>query len=154
MKILGVRNSPSEIRYAILEMDSSSNVTFLNSDSENRIKFPNGFESEEDKLRWIKNEIERIFTNHNSFDAVAIKQSENMPKRSYGSIKQTAFLDCLFSVSAVERHIPLFSWYYNQIGVNSKTVLDTAETLVGKSSTHWNTQIADAIVVAHKAMNL
>lgn len=154
MKILGVKNTASEIRYAILEMDTNADITFANANSENKVSFPKGLESEEEKLRWIKNEIERIFSNNEPLDAVAIKQGENFPKRSYGNLKFSIFHDCLFSVCAVEKHIPLYSWYYNQIGTNSKSVLDLAESLVGRSSVNWNTRIADAIVVAHKAMKI
>lgn len=154
MKVLGVKNSVGEIRYAILTMDANSNIGFENASTENKITYPKGLKDEDERLRWIKNEIERIFSNHEPFDAIAIKQGENIPKRSYGNLKPSIFLDCLFSVCAVERHIPLYSWYYNQIGTNSKSVLALAESLVGRSSVNWNTQIADAIVVAHKAITI
>ena len=56
------------------------------------------------------------------------------------------------TLEAVERKIPINSYAYNQIGVNSKNVLEKAESLVGKAQKYWDIRMADAIIVGFKEL--
>lgn len=55
-----MRASAQEIRYAVLDKDTNGAVVFLNKDTENRIKYPANIVKVEEKLLWVKSEIDRI----------------------------------------------------------------------------------------------
>jgi hypothetical protein len=148
MKVLGIRNYYDGVRFCILEGEAS-NISCLNLNKENRILFPKGIH-ENDLLIWYKDEIDRLFDIYGIFDRVAIKHNENTRSDSYSSLRKILFLDCIVTLEAVERKIPINSYAYNQIGVNSKNVLEKAESLVGKAQKYWDIRMADAIIVGFK----
>lgn len=148
MKILGIRNSPTKIRFCVLEGDGAT-YAFTNGSDENRIELPKSLKTEEDKLRWVISEYKRIFDKFGPFDHLAIKQNENVSTR-YSSVKGVMFLDCIASMVAVENHVPVTSQVYSNLGTNKGGVLAWAEMRVSKSALHWDTQMADAVAAAIK----
>ena len=147
MSILGLRASAQEIRYAILEKGLDGNIIFTNKNSENRIKYPATTEKIEDKLSWVKSEIDRILRLNPSIKTVYIKTNE------YGydsaSQRETLYLDSIFLLSAKERNIPVYRKLNNQIGSTASKAKEYAESRVGKTDKYWNNTIADAILVAY-----
>ncbi len=150
MKILGIRNSPTKIRFCILEGDESSFV-FKNYDDENKIELPKSLKTEFDTFQWVKSEYERIFDKYGPFDELAIKQNENVPTR-YSSVKPVMFMDCIASMVSIENNTPFSSHLYNSLGTKSKEVVRFVETKVSKSSVNWDGQIADAIAASIKCL--
>lgn len=150
MKILGIRNSPTKIRFCILDGNKSSFV-FINNKSENKIELPKSLKAEFETYQWLKSEFNRLFDKYGPFDSLAIKQNENVPTR-YSSIRPVMFMDCIASLVAIENNTPFSSYTYTSLGTNSKGVIAFADDKVTKSSVNWDSQIADAIAAAIKNM--
>ena len=60
MSVLGLRASAQEIRFALLEKSENGDILFLNKETENRLKYPITLGKIEEKLYWVKSEIDRI----------------------------------------------------------------------------------------------
>jgi len=148
MKILGVRNSPTKIRFCILEGDSS-NHTFSNSNTENKIDLPKSLKSEFDIFQWVESEFKRVFDNYGPFDHLAIKQNENVPTR-YSSVKPVMFMDCIATMVAIKNNTSFSSHLYTSLSTKSKEVLSFVEGKGFKTNVHWDSQIADAVIVSIK----
>lgn len=148
MKVLGIRNYSDGCRYCILEVNSN-NIQCTNLNSENRILVPKGYEDNQ-LVIWYQDEIDRILDTNSDITRVAIKHNENTRADSYSTLKRVMFMDCIATLEATKKNIPVNSYIYNQICVNSKNVLEKAESLVGRSSKCWDSKFADAIMVAYK----
>jgi hypothetical protein len=148
MKILGIRNSPTKIRFCILSGDKTT-FTFLNQNAENKIDMPKSLKTEAELYQWVKSEFKRIFDKYGPFSHMAIKQNENVPTR-YSKVRPVMFLDCLATMVAIENNTPFSSHIYTSIGTKSKEVVSFVESKVSKTSTNWDAQMADAIAAAIK----
>mgnify|MGYP001241954210 CR=1 FL=1 len=143
MKILGIRNSPSSVRYAIIDGDKISS-TFINKDEENKLVFPKAMKSIPQKICWYKSEIDRIILAHGPFDAVALKHNENV-QSNYSRLQETMYYDAITSLIFAEKSVRLEYFTYKSMKTNSKSILAATEPIYGKTSQHWDVQIADAI---------
>lgn len=148
MKILGIRNSPTKIRFCILDGDQTTYV-FTNQNGENKIDMPKSLKTEAEIYPWVQSEFRRVFDKYGPFDHMAIKQNENIPTR-YSSVRPIMFLDCLATMVAIENNTTFSSHIYNSIGTKSKEVVSFVESKVNKSNTNWDSQMADAIAAAIK----
>lgn len=148
MKILGVRNSPTKIRFCILNGDKTT-YAFTNQSGENKIDMPKSLKTEAEIYQWVKSEFKRVFDKYGPFDHMAIKQNENIPTR-YSSVRPVMFLDCIATMVAIENNTSFSSHIYTSLGTKSKEVVAFVESKVTKSSTNWDAQIADAIAAAIK----
>jgi len=148
MKILGIRNSPTKIRFCILDGDKIT-FSFSNHNGENKIDMPKSLKTEAEIYQWVKSEYKRIFDKYGPFDHMAIKQNENVPTR-YSSVKPVMFLDCLATMVAIENNTAFTSQTYTSLDTKSKEVIALIETKVSRSSTNWDVQMADAIAAAIK----
>ena len=72
----------------------------------------------------------------------------------YTNLKKVMFMDCIVTLEVTKRAIPINSYVYNQIFVNSKNVSERAENLVGRSLKYWDSKIADAIMAANKEFEI
>jgi hypothetical protein len=150
MKVLGIRNSPTKIRFSIIEGDATTYV-FINHNSENKIDMPKSLKTEAEIFQWVKSEFKRIFDKYGPFDHMAIKQNENVPTR-YSSVRPVMFLDCIATMIAIENHTPFSSCNFKSIGTNGKEAVSFVESKVTKSATNWDAQIAESIAVAIKIL--
>ena len=150
MKILGIRNSPTKIRFCILD-GNKSNFTFINYNSENKIDLPKSLKTEFETYQWVKSEFNRLFDKYGPFDHLAIKQNENVPTR-YSSVKPVMFMDCIAALVAIQNNTPFSSHIYTSLGTKSKEVISFIEDKVSKASVNWDSQIADSIAAAIKNM--
>jgi len=146
MKVLGVRCSTKEIRYAILEK-KGNNIVFINKDSENRLIFPQNIQEIEEKLKWCKTEINRILRQNEGISYVVIKvneytRGENLAKR------EGAYMDGVVMLTTHEHNIAVSKKLYNQIEANSSNILKLAESINGRTDKYWNKGMADAIQCA------
>jgi len=153
MKILGIRNAPTKIRFCILEGDKID-FSFVNYDGENKIDLPKSLKTEYEIYAWLMSEYKRIFDKYGPFNHMAIKHNENNVPTRYSSVKPVMFMDCIATIVAIEKHIPFSSYAYSSLGTKSKEVVGFVEAQVVKSTVHWDTQIADAVAVAVKHIKL
>lgn len=147
MSIIGLRASAQEIRYAILNTDDSGNVVFANKDSENRIKYPATIEKVEDKLQWVKSEIDRILRVNPAIERVYIKTNEYGTETA--AKRETTYIDSIFLLSAKEHNIPVEKKLNSQIASTASKAKEYAESRVGRTDKYWNNTMADAILVAY-----
>ncbi|MGN0177865.1 MAG: hypothetical protein ACI4DY_00270 [Monoglobaceae bacterium] len=147
MSILGLRASTQEIRYAILENDADGNVAFVNINSENRIKYPATINRVEDKLQWVKSEMDRILRVNPTIEKVYIKTNEYGTETA--AKRETTYIDSIFLLSAKEHNIPVEKKLNSQISSTASKAKEYAENRVGRTDKYWNNTIADAVLVAY-----
>lgn len=147
MSIIGLRASAQEIRYAILENDVNGNIVFANKDSENRIKYPANIDRVEDKLHWVKSEMDRILRVNPTVEKVYIKTNEYGTETA--TKRETTYIDSIFLLSAKEHNIPVEKKLNSQIASTASKAKEYAESRVGRTDKYWNNTIADAILVAY-----
>lgn len=147
MSILGLRASAQEIRYAILENDADGNVAFVNINSENRIKYPATINRVEDKLQWVKSEMDRILRVNPTIEKVYIKINEYGTETA--AKRETTYIDSIFLLSAKEHNIPVEKKLNSQISSTASKAKEYAENRVGRTDKYWNNTIADAVLVAY-----
>lgn len=147
MKVMGIRSSSTEIRYAILEKNNGSDIIFQNRDYENKLVFPAGIEDLQVKLKWVKEEFDRIFRKNNDIEKIILKMNEYAGTEN-GAKRETTYTDAIILLVAAEYNIPIERKLYSQIGATSKQVKDRAESIVGRTDKYWNDKMADAIQCA------
>ena len=151
-KILGVRTSPSAIRYAILCKNDDGTLQFLNFDSENKLDFPADLTTINEKIAWFGRELSRILHIHQDIEKIAVKSSEYGRGAEKTAMREAAYLDGTVILIASQKTIPLpvSVKVYKGIkrGVNRTTVKEFAQSNVGSTTKYWNEQMADAVAVA------
>lgn len=150
MKVLGIRNSPTEIRFAISEKIGNT-IVLLNSNGENKLIFPKHLNSLSQKVGWLYQELENIISNNPDIKRIAIKQNENVSTK-YSTVQDTAFYDAIAHLIGNDKGITINSYVYNNIGTKSKEVQSFSEGYTGKTTKHWNSGMADAIAVTIKEL--
>lgn len=146
MKILGIRTAPAQLRYAIVERVDGE-LTLSNSSTEHLIKVPAGMSDNGEILAWQKEEIDRIIRQNDDITKVVLKVGE-YGRSDTKSSRLGAHLDAIVILAAKQSNIAVETKLYNQLGTKRNQVKKHAENRVGKTETHWNEQIADAIVAA------
>ncbi len=153
MLILGVRTSPTEIRYAILEIDGDV-VKFINAGGENRLKIPNGLIDSDnpmanvsEKLNWLHNEIERVLRQNPEVEKIIIKASE-FGLREKANSRLSSFMEGVILNVAGQKSIPVELKVYKSLGTKRCEVKTFASSKAGQSVTGWNEQMADAVAAA------
>ena len=151
MSVLGLRASAQEIRFAVLCKSEDDKIIFVNKDTENRLKYPASIGSIEEKLYWVKSEIDRILRINTGIAKILIKVNEfngteNLTKR------ETTCMDAIFLRCAKEHNIPVEKKLNSQICSSSTKAKEYAEQRVGRTEKYWNNTIADAILVAYRGI--
>lgn len=146
--VLGLRASSQEVRYAILDKDAAGNIIFINRTSENRLKYPTNIGGVEEKLNWIKAEIDRILRQNISIDKIVIKMNEYAGTENTAK-RETTYVDAIFLLCAAEHGLPVVRKLNSQIGSSASRAKEYAETRVGKTDQYWNNTMADAILAAY-----
>ena len=147
LTVIGLRASAKEIRYAILDMDVDTNVLFANKDSENRIKYLANIDRIEDKLYWVKSEIDRILRVNQGIEKVYIKTNEYGTETA--AKRETTYIDTIFLLSAKEHNIPVEKKLNSQISSTASKAKEYAKNRVGRTDKYWDNTMADAILVAY-----
>ena len=147
MTFLGLRASAQEVRYAILEKNTDGNIVFVNQASENRLKYPANIESVEEKLNWIKTELDRILRQNTAIEKIIIKTNEYAGTENAAK-RETTYVDAIFLLCAVEHGLPVIRKLNSQIGSTATRAKELAESRVGRTERYWNNTMADAILAA------
>lgn len=146
MKILGIRTAPAQLRFALVEI-VDGDLTLLNAETENQIKVPAGVSEYSEQLAWQKDEIDRIIRQNPDISKVVLKVGE-YGRSDTKATRLGAYFDAMVILAAKEANLPVETKIYNQLGTKRAQVKDHAENRVGRTLTHWNEQVADAIVAA------
>lgn len=150
MKVLGIRNSPTEIRFAISEK-INNNIVLLNINGENKLIFPKHLKSLSQKVGWLYQEFDNIISNDPDIKKIAIKQNENVSTK-YSTVQDTAFYDAIAHLIGNNKGITVNSYVYNNIGTKSKEVQTFSESFTGRTTKNWNSGMADAVAVTIKEL--
>lgn len=148
MRVLGLRASAQEIRYAILEKDTAGHINFVNCSDETRLKYPANIDRIEEKLLWIKSEIVRILRQNPSIEKIIIKTNEYTGTENAAK-RETTYVDSIFLLCAAEHRLPVLRKLNSQIGSTATRAKEYAESRVGKTERYWNNTMADAILAAY-----
>jgi hypothetical protein len=150
MKVLGIRNSPTDIRFAISEKDNGT-IVLNNINGENKLDFPKHLTLLSEKVGWLYQELENILSNNPEIKTIAVKQNENVSTK-YSKVQETAFYDAIAHLVGNNKGINVNSYVYNNIGTKSKEVQKYAESFTGRTAKYWNSKMADAISVTVKEL--
>jgi hypothetical protein len=146
MQILGISSAPQEIRYAVVSFDGTA-WTLLNRDTESRLRPPASATEDGERLRWVRAEYVRILRAHPDIALIGLKTSEYVGTES-ATKRKCAYLDAAVLLVGAESGIRVVPRLYSQMGATRATVLERAETRVGRTDRNWNQQMADAVAVA------
>jgi len=152
MKILGIRTSPSTVRYAIIDWDGHT-ARLTNASTEHKLDFPADKTTTAAKLHWLHEEITRILRQNSGVNRIAIKCNEFGRGGESSSSREAAHLDAAGLIVAGEKSLPVEMFVYRSIGTKRNEVKAFAEANVGKVTPYWNEQIADAIAAAWASRN-
>ncbi|MAI62037.1 MAG: hypothetical protein CBB87_06045 [Micavibrio sp. TMED27] len=152
MLVLGFRTSPTEVRYALLEIDGQD-ATFTNANGENRLKFPNGMTTADQKLPWLHSECERILRQNQNIEGVVIKTSEYGRRSETANVRLATYMEGVLINLAGQKNIPLSVKTYASLGTSRSAVKAFAAAKAGQSQTIWNEQMADAVAAAWAGRN-
>ena len=147
MTILGIRTSTKEIRYAILDFHQDESAVLLNSESENRLRFPASHDTTAKKLWWFYQELERIIRQNQPIAKIMVKPSEYGGSDSIAS-RTASYIEGVIYTYAGKADIPIDAKTYRTMKTCRKNVKSFAENNVGKTRINWNEQMADAVAVA------
>lgn len=153
MRILGIKSAPDQIRYAIIE-GVHGNAKLQNAADENRLVFPNGTaEKFDERTKWLLENIQRILKRNAPIDCIAIKLGEFGPNiKLTKANRESGYYDAIAYLAAKLEAVPVVSASYKALGTTSKNVCIDAESEVGQTTTYWNAQMADAVIVALRTL--
>jgi hypothetical protein len=152
MQILGIRTSPSTVRYVIFDWDGASG-RLLNAGGETKLDFPADKTTIATKLHWLREELNRVLRQNPGVTKMAIKCNEYGRGGEKATSREAAHLDAAALIVSGERMLPVEMLVYRSIGTKRDEVKAFAETNVGRVDPYWNEQIADAIAVAWATRN-
>jgi len=116
------------------------------------MRIPAGLDDTHDKLRWVKGELDRILRQNEDLSKVVLKLGEYGRNETI-STRVGAYLDAIVLLACAENNVPVEGKIYNQLGTKRSQVKEHAENRVGRTPTHWNEQMADAIIAAWSSRN-
>lgn len=152
MVILGVRTSPTTVRYAVLEYNGAA-VSLVNADLENKLDFPADCRSIEQKLHWLHQELDRVLRQYPGIGTIVIKANEYGRGGETAASREAAYFDAIILMTAGTRQLSVDVKLYRTIGTRRNEVKAFAENKVGKTNRYWNEQMADAVSAAWSGRN-
>jgi hypothetical protein len=152
MQILGIRTSPSTVRYAIFDWHGTSG-RLLNANGETKLDFPADKTTIATKLHWLREELHRVLRQNPGVTKMAIKCNEYGRGGEKASSREAAHLDAAALMVAGEKMLHVEMLTYRAIGTKRDEVKTFAETNISRVDPYWNEQIADAIAAAWATRN-
>lgn len=152
MMLLGIRTSPTTVRYAVLDYNGAT-VSLVNAASENKLDFPADCRSIEQKLHWLYQELDRVLRQYPGIERIVIKANEYGRGGEKTSSREAAYFDAVVLITAGTRQLPVGVKLYRMIGTCRNEVKSFAETNVGVTTHYWNEQMADAVSAAWSGRN-
>lgn len=149
MQILGIKTTPSVIRYAVVEWDGTT-ATLVNASTENRLRFPANYDRIEQKLKWLQDEFQGILRQYPGIERIAIKTNEYAPRRESGSSREAAYYDAIALLTAGSSALPVEHYLFASLGTNRAGAMAKAEADVHKTAVNWDENMAAAVLAAYK----
>ena len=146
----GIR-SRSGIRYAILCRNGVGHLEFCNATSENRLIYPASLPSTSAKLKWLKDEMDRIFRQNDAIKIMVIKTNEFVGSETK-SKRENTYADAMCILSAEEHGVEVCCKSYTQLLSSSANTRADAEQRVGRTQTLWDKMMADAVLAAYSGL--
>jgi len=150
--VLGIRTSPTTIRYAVLDCSGTA-VSLVNANSENKLDFPAHCQSIEQKLYWLHQELNRVLRQYPNIERIVIKANEYGQGGEKASSREAAYFDAVVLMTAGTRQLPVDVKLYRTIGTRRNDVKSFAKANVGVTNHYWNEQMADAVSAAWSGRN-
>jgi hypothetical protein len=150
--ILGIRTSPTTVRYAVLNCNGVTG-SLVNAESENKLDFPADCRRVEQKLHWLHQELSRVLRQYPVIEKVVIESNEYGRGGEKASAREAAYLDAIILLTAGSLQLPVEMTLYRTIGTRRNEIKTFAETNVGKTNRYWNEQMADAVSAAWSGRN-
>lgn len=148
MKILGIKTSPSVIRYAIVNWASGAAV--IENVDDNKLPFPKAHTRIEQKLNWLEDELEGLLRTHPDIERIAIKVNE-FGRGESDAAREAAYFDAMALLVAGRNGKPVSRYHYVSLATNTAGVMAKAEAEAGRTKVNWDVPMASAIVAAIKA---
>lgn len=148
MKVMGIKASSAEVRYAVLEKSGNGNVTFCNQD-DNRLLFPKALMTDSKKLAWFFNEFDRLMAIH-KVCKVIIKLPESGRMETNAS-RFSHYLDAMMLLWAEKHDSPItcLGVQYRMLHTRSAEVCAFVRSKgIPETPHYWNVAIGDAIASA------
>lgn len=148
MRVIGVRASTNHLRYAVLELDANGAVSWVNQGEEHKWTAPRSATTKASKLVEVRREFLRLLAKYKP-DKVVIKSPETVrggPSPDRISMEAIAFLVC------GEQNVEVTEKLYSQLKPNKTTAMNSGAVQqyallhVTQCATHWDSEIADALV--------
>ncbi len=141
MTALGFRSDPTAPRFAVVsEVDGV--FTLLNAADDNKLPVPAAIGDNDDaaRLRWLFNEMNRIFDAYQGITTVVIKQNE-FTQNDTKAKRRSAHMDAAVLLACAMRGIPVVLKNYTSMPTTSAMTKEHAEARVGARSaigtTRW-----------------
>lgn len=148
MKVMGIKASSADVRYAVLEKSGSGNIIFCNH-NENRLLFPKALTTDSKKLAWFFNEFDRLMAIH-KVCKVVIKLPESGRMETNAS-RFSHYLDAMMLFGAERHNPPITSLgvQYRMLHTRSADVCNFVRSKgIPETPSYWNTAMGDAIAAA------
>lgn len=154
MKVVGVKISTKQVRYAVVESDVEGKISWLNSDNstwENRILFPKEANSRPSQIQFLYKEFDRVIRQERP-DLLAIKVGEGI-KGSYSAwALLVSSCESAIILAALAAHLPVVERRYAGLKLNSRTVEAFVLSRFARPPSLWDIQIAEAVAIAVKEL--
>lgn len=156
MIVIGVRASTDHIRYAVMELDQSGSAVWINKNAphEHRWLVPRAADTKAKKLLEVHREFLRLIDKYKPAHVV-IKTSENVPG---GASSDRVSIEAIVNLASGERNVTVSERVYSQLKpdkatrINSGNVREHVLTQVDKPTSHWDAELADALVAALRVL--
>jgi len=152
MQILGIRTSVKCVRYAVLEW-TDGEVCLVNAAKESKLLFPAAIDDIGAKIKWLHEEMKRIFLEYPEVGQVAIKMNQFGTEKMANRYSTQLDGSLILSTEMNGKKSNTLLYANIEKGMGSKKIKGFSEQNVGKTSQYWDNQIADAIAAAWTAKN-
>lgn len=156
MKVIGIKVSANEIRYAVVELKTDGSILWLNPDNdstENRILFPKDATERPAKVAFVRDEFDRVFRQSHP-DAIVLKLTESNKGKFVSWALDLASYEAAIMIAAEQHHVPVHERRYQTLKLNSDSVEGYVLGHVSKSPKLWTQPMIDAVAVALKEAGL
>ena len=148
MMVLGFRSDPNFPRFAIVSVDGE-NFILENAASDNRLAIPASISADDEahRIKWLFQEIERIFINYPKISKVVIKSNE-YARNETKSMRRSAFQDAVVMLYCAQEGVLVERRTYRSMPPTNSDAKRHAEERVDKTKKYWNPKMADAVNAA------
>ncbi len=153
---MGIRVGADSARNAVLELDASGAVAWINASDEHKWLMPRAATTKQIKLREAHKEFHRLIGKYVP-DKVILKIAESMPGRAGASTHRVA-LEAAITLAADQHGKNVTEKRYRQLKhnakekMNSSTVEGFVLAHVAKPAIGWDKELVDAVAVALRAL--